>query len=368
MISIGFKAVSALTESLGLFGSKRPDLPPSKPGPELSRLQADWIPQGQVHDTARGEVLTTYNMSGSGVLVSVQDKDALAGELAAVMLGGYQPSMPEDVDGADRHLYARAPVNGPPTKGGGIAIHDGIVYVADTKGVFLYSLDDIHAAAGACPDPGQDPAITVPAIGYQQTDHFNNASFITIQDGYAYVGQFSVDRDGIGGSTDYPKSGALTRFEIADDGRFINPAGPIEAPAYAQGVAVTEQGLFYTTSYGSNPADHEDPSPNALVYQPFEDFESFTVAPGSADSPVEVMTLDYYAEEFSIVDGEVWVTYESNANPGGSNGTSSIFPERYESNIGELPENESIRRYSVQDLDLSRTNITLEQLEAAFGS
>ena len=66
--------------------------------------------------------------------------------------------------------------------------------------------------------------------------------------------------------------------------------------------------------------------------------------------------LDYYAEELNIIDGEVWVTYESNAQK---------YKGKYEDNVGKPPENTSIQRIALDDLDLSGTGVTAQQLADA---
>lgn len=328
-----------------------------EPGPQLMHL--DRIPQGQAYDPDSRQLLTTFN-DDRGVLVSLQDATSSEGELNNVMLGG--TSLPDAIPGSEtnigseRNRYAPDP---PPNKGGGIAVHGDTVYVADTQGVYRYSLEEIRNAP-----KGE----TVQALGYQQTNDIGRASYITIHGDYAYVGQFAVeeggtfDRKNDQGNPLYAHEPILTRYEIDDNGNLVNPSEPITAPYYAQGVVVTEHGMLFSTSIGS-----KSESPNSLVYLPFDDYAGFRPAaapPTELESILhdlaverpdfhEVATLDYYAEEISIVGDELWVTYESNAE--------EYFP-KYVENQERKPTNTHIQRIPLADLDLRGTGVTAEQL------
>lgn len=324
------------------------------PGPELVHLSDGWIPQGQAYvpGTDQDLLLSTYNDDDSQVLVSLQDPASLQGELNHVVLG--PPPTPDGLHGWENTAYQQAHT---PDKGGGIAVDGDIVYVADSEGIYTYSLQAMQTAA-----PGE----AVPALGFQPTD--STASYITIHDGHAYVGQFGVDPDGIG-SGDYGTNPTLTRYEIDANHQLVNPGAPIQAPYYAQGVAVTEHGLLYTTSLGSNTPDNDgDDSPHALVYQPFSDFSAFQpetrplemlgMTISGTQVPVfhEVANLDYYAEEFNIVGDELWITYESNADK---------YIDNYTGNVHTPPSNTHVQRVPLDALDLSGTGVTAEQLATA---
>lgn len=323
-----------------------PTLPPGSDGPELVHLGDGWIPQGQAHVSGSPpQLLTTYNQDGA-VRLSLQDAGGTDGELGFATLGA--PAVPDDLHGWERVQFASA--HPPPDKGGGIAVHGDNVYVADTQGVYRYSLSQLRDADGGAP---------VPALDFQPTD--GDASYISIHGDHAYIGQFGARPGGIG-ADDYGTDPTLTRYAIGSDGRLVQDADPIPTPPWAQGVAVTEHGLLYTTSYGSDP----DASPHALVFQPLADFGAFEPATmpieilghelGRAPRYHDVLELDYYAEELNIVGDEVWITYESNAG---------AYAGKYEDNLGAAPGNTHVQRIPLSALDLSGTGVTAGMLASA---
>jgi hypothetical protein len=335
-IAAGVSAYSAF--------SSRPTDPPPEPfapattggsdGPALNRqwLGEGFVPQGQGY--GNGQVLSSYN---NGTSVRLELQDAQTGEhVQDVELGSRQPPV----------LWPLAQTlgNHAPDKGGGVATDGEFVYLADTQGVYVYKRSDIMAASA-----GE----TVPAVSFQPTP--DDASYITVKDGYAYVGQFGVRPGGIG-DKDYGNDPSLTRYEIDDDGSFDleHPTGPIATPYYAQGVAVTEKGLLFTTSYSNKDGE----SPKSLKFQPFDGeagYRNFEVARTeltifghplgiSVPETHDVLELGYYAEEVNIVGDEVWITYESAADK---------FDGEGEDHIVRVP---------LSDLDLSGTGVTAQDL------
>ncbi|HYI00246.1 hypothetical protein [Hyalangium sp.] len=318
----GFDRPQAAPVSLSGSGNASPiDLPPflkrllpDPVGPELVHLDEGWTPQGQGYDAKRGEVLTTY-YDDSGVLLSVQDKKS-GSETLNVRLGG----------------------NGefpPPTHGGGVSTEGDSVYVSDTDGIYVYSREAIEEAAkkGTVAEPLQ--VLEVPADTVDPADPktglISNGSFMTVKDGYAYVGGYSEDGDG--------KAGAVWRYEInPDTGELIknenSPQGPIRAPDRAQGIAVVDGALLFTTG------DHK------LVYQPF-DTDSFTA---DIDDRTDISNgkIDPYAQGLNIIDGELWVTYESGA-------------DKYKDDVKNPREH--IQRIPLDELDLDEAGLTPEDLQ-----
>lgn len=347
MLPIGPSTAStADVAATATVAKSAPTLPPSEPGPALVHIDGGrWIPQGQAHVPQSNQLLTTYN-DGASVILSVQDAASTEGELTNATLGA--PPPPADLNWFEQAAWIAG--NPAPDKGGGVAVDGDNVYVADTQGVYRYSLSALQAAA-----PGE----TVPALDFTATA--NSASYITAHDGALYVGEFGVPNGGYG-SADYGTDPSLTRYDLADDGSIGDPTGTIETPPYAQGVVVTEQGLLYSTSLGSNP----DESPHALVFQPFADyaafqpqtqpFELFGIPLGEGNVFHTVLETDYYAEELNIVGDEVWITYESNAGD---------YAGKYEDNLGVAPDNGSVQRIPLDALDLDGTGTTADDLAAA---
>lgn len=246
------------------------------PGPEHihSGDGQPWIPQGQGHDEEREEILTSYN-DGESVLLSVQDQ--LTGvEARDVILGG--GDFPQ----------------GAPTKGGGVATDGEFVYLADTGQVYVYRRDDIDAAGS-----GE----TVDPVQVNDMPEGSNASFITVRDGQAFVGEFARNPPGPFGEDDQPH---LNVFDIdTESGTLAGDPESFEIPYHAQGMAITDDGYLFTTSYGNTPGF----APHDLLLQEFDG--DGLEDPGDADS---VYDLDYYAEELNIVGDEVWITFETGAD------------------------------------------------------
>lgn len=276
-------------------------------GPQLihSGPGSSWIPQGQGYDAGRGEILTSYYGGRSdGVLLSIQsigqDPDS-GGETHSVILGA---------DRGDGGLFASGAA---PNKGGGVATNGEYVYLADTEAVYVYRRSDIEATASTC-------ALPVDPVHVIDMPDGVNASYLTVHDDKLYVGEFAQNMwDPLGMGPD--ETPQLLRFDIdasdgsfgarGEDGGFAvgTPTGSIDTPDNAQGVAITDDGLLYTTSYSND----RIASPHHLVFQAFEgDPADFRAE--SPDDASKVYDLDYYAEGVNIVDGEVWVTYESGAD------------------------------------------------------
>lgn len=277
-------------------------------GPQLVHLKDGYIPQGQGYDAGRGQILTSYykpeanqdkNPDNDGVLLSIQDKNSRGREeLKHVRLVG----------GSAENLCAISP-----DKGGGVATDGKYVYLADTESVYVYRREDIDRAAdGAAVEP----------VWVNRMPEGQNASYVAVKDGRAYVGQFSTPQN-----DSFPDQGYLTRFDIDSKGAFVNPSDKVEIPDFTQGVAVTDRGLLFTTSYGTQ-------QDSDLLFQAYgTDPKRFDLA--SPEQARKVGDIDDYAEGLNIIDGEVWVTYESAA-------------DEYKSRPG--PEHEHIQRIPLDRL------------------
>ncbi|RKI07054.1 hypothetical protein D7Y15_29100 [Corallococcus sp. AB030] len=287
-----------------------------KAGPEFIHLDAGWTPQGQGYDAGRGEVLTTYYNDDHRVLLSVQDKDS-GKETHQAVLGGPPPA-------------------GPPSHGGGVSTDGDNVYVSDTDHIYVYTREEIEAAQNECREamPSQvmdvpkPEGLTDPATGIGLV---SAGSFMTVKDGYAYIGGYSKDGDG--------KAGAVWRYEIDEKtGALIEDSreGPIRAPDRAQGMTVVDGGIIFTTG------------DKKLIYQPFTSTEDTFSA--DIDKRVDIGNglIDPYAQGVNIIDGEIWVTYESGS-------------DKYRDKVDEPREH--IQRIPLEDLDLAAGCLTAEQLE-----
>ncbi|RKH05131.1 hypothetical protein D7V97_24450 [Corallococcus sp. CA053C] len=288
-------------------------------GPELIHLDAGWTPQGQGYDARHDEVLTTYYNDSGSVLLSVQDKDS-GKETHQVRLGGLSPNDPA----------------GPPTHGGGVSTDGEFVYVSDTDHLYVYKREDIEKAeadgtevsAFQVMEVPSDENLTDPATGIGLV---SAGSYMTVKDGYAYVGGYSEDGDG--------KVGAVWRYEIDEKtGAIIEDSrqGPIRAPDRAQGMTVVDGGLLFTTG------------DQKLVYQPFD--SSADTFSADIEKRVDISNglIDPYAQGLNVIDGELWVTYESGS-------------DKYRDKVDKPREN--IQRIPLESLNLAAGCLTPDDLE-----
>lgn len=168
--------------------------------------------QGLGVDPATGNLLqTSYTENGRAVL-SVIDPDT--GEVVRTVDLG-------PVDGGTA-----------PDHAGGVSVDDGVVYVSSSAGdrIYSYRLSDIMGSA---------PGDTVPV---QATQGVDAGAYHTVQDGILYVGTHNSDPDRLGELYTYrkdPGTGEWVRF------------GPAyESPPQAQGVAVRDGIMYFTSSRG----------------------------------------------------------------------------------------------------------------------
>ncbi|WP_216673665.1 hypothetical protein, partial [Pyxidicoccus fallax] len=293
---------------------------------ELIHLRTGWTPQGLGYDEATGETLTTYyHHETHQVRISIQDKDT-GEESGHVELGGM---------GAD-------PTIGAPTHGGGVSTDGEFVYVADTEHIYVYRREDIDDAA----ESGETPVralhvIDMPsAEGFRDpatgTQYLSNASYLTVKDGYVYVGTYSSEKDGV--NTDC-SVGAVWRFKIGEDGQMAEDSlqGPITAPERAQGMTVVDGAILFTTGK------------QELIHLPFDE-ENFT-APLGGGTDISNGLIDSWAQGIQIIDGQLWVNYESGA-------------EQYED---ELDENDTprthLQRIPLEELDLEAVGLEADELD-----
>ena len=262
-------------------------------------------------------MLTTY-YKGHDVMLSVQDKGS-GSETHQVRLGGLSPNDPA----------------GPPTHGGGVSTDGEFVYVSDTDHLYVYKREDIEKAAKDGTEVSafqvmevpSDENLTDPATGIGLV---SAGSYMTVKDGYAYVGGYSKDGDG--------KVGAVWRYEIDEKtGSIIEDSrqGPIRAPDRAQGMTVVDGGILFTTG------------DQKLVYQPFDSSADTFAADIGTRVDISNGLIDPYAQGVNIIDGELWVTYESGS-------------DKYRDKVDHPREH--IQRIPLEALDLEAACLTPEQL------
>ena len=230
-------------------------LPAFGDGPPILHVGdgSDWVPQGLGYDPSTDQLLTTYYSSpdgnpdrDTGILLSIQDR-ATGNEVLSALLAG-------------------------PDHGGGVAIDGDHVWVTSSDGyVYLYSMADIKAANGATVQP--QTRFPVPASAY-----------LTVHGGRLYVGSF-----------DEEDPGSVYSVPLGADGQ---PSGPpvfeATAPPRSQGLAVTDDGYVFSTSWG-----RENPSELISI---------------SHSGEVKHLTAPNMSEGLVIVNGQVYVVYESGAS------------------------------------------------------
>lgn len=271
--------------------------------PSLLHLEQGWTPQGQGYDGTHGrdELLTTYyyddrfltpwddseympidgRFAETGVLLSIQDRESGQQTQQVTLLG-------KDGGAAPAH-------------GGGVSTDGEYVYVADSGQTYVYSRALIDAAQ-VNPDTGRREVAAlhvfdIPGLTQDQSEELvSSASYLAVHDGHAYVGGYSKDGDG--------RTGAVWRYDINADGSFVEPPhGPIKAPDRAQGVTVVEDDA-------GNPALLFSTGDRKLVYQPITSPDQPFAANGERHE-VDNGQLDSWAQGINIIDGQLYVTYES---------------------------------------------------------
>ncbi len=271
--------------------------------PPVSHLHlrdADYegIPQGQGYDAGTNEFLTTYYAKDvRDVRLSIQDKAT-----------GYETSYVKLTDENGAGLG----------HGGGVAQAGKWVFVSDSEKVYAYDRAKIEAAS-----PGATlMADTVTEAG---ASSFMNVS----PDGkYAYVGEFDRNVLFKEDTAGWPE---LHRYEIDQaSGALINHQGPVKIPNNAQGVAVTDEGLIFTTSYGNI----KWISPKEVIFQKFAKDPSEGFALEDRDDAKTLGEIPYYAEGANVIGDRLYVTHESGA-------------EKYEGKDGIG----SIQSYKLDDFD-----------------
>lgn len=314
---------------------------------------SDWIPQGQGYDEAHNQVLSSYYKDGGPVLLSFED------------LAPWQNCEPVKREFSVELGGTRDDPENAPAKGGGVATDGNYIYVADGSDVFVYRREDVMAQA-ASGQPDLAPTLvdesrqlvsggTVEAIARIPIDPEGDgneftASYLAIKDGQLYVGDFTStgltnrfsDRD------DPTRDAELRRYDIdsktglfggaTESGDYARDYFSIDTPKYAQGAAITDTGVVFSTSLGSGffaPADE-------LVFQP----TTSTTGEFSTDGDVRVIArLDHYAEGLNFIDGQLWVTHESAA-------------DKYDHKVDDP--HGSIQVYSLDDLDISADELGVD--------
>lgn len=146
------------------------------------------------------------------------------------------------------------------------------------------------------------PGETVDAL---RVNEVAAGSYIAIKDGTAYLGRYA--QNPTGPFDDDDNEPELYTYDIGPGGVFSNESDPIRTPYHAQGLAVTDDGLLFSTSYGNTWGF----SPHDLVFQEFDGSGDGVESAGDADDVVE---LEYYSEGINIIGDDVYVTYESGAD------------------------------------------------------
>ncbi|HWJ09420.1 MAG TPA: PQQ-binding-like beta-propeller repeat protein [Nocardioides sp.] len=223
----------------------------------------DLTQQGLGVDPATGNLLqTSYTKNGEAVL-SVIDPDT--GEvIRTVNLGA--------ADGGSA-----------PDHAGGVSVDNGTVYVSSSgkdPDIYSYSLDDIMGSA---------PGDTVPVQGTQGVE---GGAYSTVHDGVLYVGTHNEDGNG-----------ELFTYVRDDRGQWVRTGDTYESPPKAQGIAVRDGVIYFTSSLGRGN--------DSMLY-------AYDAATGRQ---IGVERLPNMAEGVVATDDGIVVTYESGSGaydtPGG---------------------------------------------------
>jgi hypothetical protein len=252
----------------GLVRSMRRDLEtPTDPGPVIPDTLATgdddggWTPQGLGYDPASGLLVQT-SYAGSQSHLTLVDPDT--GEtVASVDLGAYEGAAPDHA--------------------GGVAVHDGLVWVTssgDPAQVYSYSMAEIASAA-----PGQ----TVPVHGVPQA--VGGGAYSTIVGGTLYVGTFA-----------HGPGRLYTYTWDATSGSWGDEQGPFATPPEVQGIAVRGGEVVFSSSWG------RDNGSRLLSYDLAD-----VLSGGDLGDPLRSVDLPNMSEGIAMLPQGVLSTYESGA-------------------------------------------------------
>lgn len=264
----------------GMARSMRRDLEhPGSRGPIIPGTLAtgdddgSWTPQGLGYDPTTGQLLQT-SYGSDGTQLSVVDPDT--GELVNhVALDQFQGRAPDHA--------------------GGVAVHDGSVWVtssevkpseSDPSGappmVYQYSMADIASAAPGDRVPVLGTPMEVPAAAYS-----------TIVGNTMYVGSFDETDNGSLYTYSYDKR----------TGSWGNEQGPFPTPPQTQGIAVRGNEVVFSTSWGRDKA-------GSLQSYNLGD----VLGGGDLGDPVRTVELPNMAEGVAALPDGLATTFESGSS------------------------------------------------------
>ncbi len=294
----------------GLLRSMRRDLDGGHdPGPIIPGTLATgddnhgWTPQGLGYDDKTGYLIQTgYNEHGQAVLSLV---DPGTGELVqTVQLAG----------GKDAETGEAFP---PPDHAGGVAVHDGTVFVTSSSSppqVYQYPLSSIRSAT-----PGD------PVAPHGSPDNVRAGAYSTIVGDTMYVGTF-----------DKSDPGDLYTYTWDPVHReWGNEQGPFETPAQTQGIAVRGNEVVFSTSWGRDATgtlqsyNLNDVLSGGSLGDPLQSVDLPTMAEGVAMLPQGVLTsFESGSSHYVDPDGnpleDLWASLNMTVTPYGDLGLAGL--------------------------------------------
>ncbi|QSR28852.1 hypothetical protein CFH99_24840 [Nocardioides aromaticivorans] len=249
-----------------------------------------WTPQGLGVDPQTGYLLqTSYNDKGQAVLTVV---DPATGEIINTV-----------------RLGAAGDAGIAPNHAGGVSVdpETGTVHVNSSKGggpfgedplVYEYDRNDILG-------PGaQAPGSTIGVTGPPQ--EMPEGAYSTFHGGRLYVGTFDDDDNGVLNVYEKQYDAKSGRME------WVRVDGPYETPERAQGVAIRDGRIYFSTSHkrhnedtGHQPGDYSNPG-RIIAYDLANKGDG-----GGFGAPVETTTLPTMLEGIAPLDDGIHGTYES---------------------------------------------------------
>lgn len=269
----------------GLVRSMRHDLThptdagPIIPGTLATGADDGFIPQGLCYDPESGHLLQTSYTSDGRAQLSLVDPET--GELTQTVdlgKGGAGDTAPDHA--------------------GGVAVHDGTVYVTSSDSpprLFAYSLADIERASPGSTVDVQGTPVPVAAGAYS-----------TIVDGTLYVGTHEEDGPG-----------QLHTYTWDKDSRsWEKSGGPFPTPPKVQGIAVRGNEVVYSSSLGRG---------NGSTLQSFNRGDALSAGP--LGDPIRTVDLPNMAEGVAALPQGLLTTFESGAEKYSSTTRSASLDE-----------------------------------------
>lgn len=263
---------------------------------KLPYLSKGYIPQGLAYDSASGDFyLSGYMKDSSPSLIFIVDKDTKKVEKRVAMANS---------DGEPLSIHS-----------GGIAFHNGMVYVCgdDINCLYVYDPSTIRSAKNgdlvpyvAIVDLSINADNLHPAYVFSSNDHLFVGEFYK-KGVYDTIAQHHID------TTDGKQYALLVEFDINPATYEATPLSAISTVDLVQGAAITNNELYLSTSWGIAFSKIYGYDMHKMLPQGKHKVLGTEVPLYIADSEalIDVYKIAPMAEEIDITDNKMYIQCES---------------------------------------------------------